>query len=78
MPRLASMLLASFLVVTPATLAQAAATQTSVIVTAADPPGDVRVDAGQGPTASERGSIDLREVSVVARPNVVRFKVRGT
>ena len=76
MPRLASMLLASFLVVTPATLAQAAATQTSVIVTAADPPGDVRVDAGHGPTASERGSIDLREVSVVARPNVVRFKVR--
>ena len=76
MPRQASTLLASFLVVTPATLAQAAATQTSVIVTAADPPRDVRVYAGQGPTASERGSIDLREVSVVARPNVVRFKVR--
>ena len=76
MPRLASMLLASFLVVTPATLAQAAPTQTSVIVTASDPPRDVRVYAGQGPTASERGSIDLREVSVVARPNVVRFKVR--
>ena len=76
MPRLASTLLASFLVVTPATLAQAAPTQTSVIVTAADPPRDVRVYAGQGPTASERGSIDLREVSVVARPNVVRFKVR--
>jgi hypothetical protein len=75
-PRLASTLLASFLVVTPATLAQAAPTQTSVIVTAADPPGDVWVYAGDGPTASERGSIDLREVSVVARPNVVRFKVR--
>ena len=76
MPRLASTLLACFLVVTPATLAQAAPTQTSVIVTASDPPRDVRVYAGQGPTASERGSIDLREVSVVARPNVVRFKVR--
>jgi len=75
-PRLASTLLACFLVVTPATLAQAAPTQTSVIVTASDPPRDVRVYAGQGPTASERGSIDLREVSVVARPNVVRFKVR--
>ena len=75
MQRLTSALLTAFLVVTAA-LSRAAPTQTDVIVTATDPPRDVRVFALKGPTASERGSIDLREVTVTAMQNAVRFKVR--
>ena len=76
MQRLTSALLTAFLVVTAASSARAAPTQTDVIVTATDPPRDVRVFALKGPTASERGSIDLREVTVIAMQNAVRFKVR--
>ena len=76
MQRLTSALLTAFLVVTTAPPAWAASAETGVIVTATDPPGDVRVFAAKGPTAAERGSIDLREVTVVARQNAVRFKVR--
>ena len=76
MQRLTSALLTAFLVVTAAPSARAAPTQTDVIVTATDPPGDVRVFAVKGPTAAERGSIDLLEVTVVTRQNAVRFRVR--
>jgi len=67
------------LALAPVARADAAQLRAEVIVNAVDAPGDVKMFSGTGPagpTGAERRSIDLREVTVVGRPDSVRLKVR--